>query len=934
MKIVKPLAVSFGFRPFLVLQQQRLCVSSLVGFGLGDGVRRLVADIHLWPAIGEVIAGAVDEGLPKAHGEVLVYGSCHAPGPFPVRSTTVRLQVTRGRDSSSSLVDKQLAVFGDRYWEGTAALESSKESVPMSLDPSEPIPFREMPLGWERSFGGQDFPKNPLGKGTARLAVEGGIARLPLPNVELPLKLLKSSLDRPDPASFGPIDVSWPQRRARAGSYGGKWLEADFPGFARDTDPAFFGTAPDDQRIEGFFRGDEAYLLENMHPTLPVVRGRLPGVGARVLVRRNGQDRAEEVSMVLDTVVFLPGKEIGILVFRGQTPVLEDDASDIAVACAACEDLEAPRPPEHYLAALEKRLDKDRSPLAALNESDLLPPFGASCGIAELLGKLEDPNKAHRDRVHARALARVRDQLAKANVEDPDAVLAKATEKSPLVKRLEQLPDPNDPDDMAAFAKAMDELRVQGEQQREKAVQRAKDQLDKMERDIVEEKGGAPTSPEAEQARREALGKIDAARRAFSGKPPAEDAPSTGEGPPKSRMPAMLAGFRDAGVEPDPTLLEKIIQLDRRALDTYRSSAHHGPAARSLDREARERARRSVIDLRAAGKSFAERDWTRYDLSSLDLRAADLQKTLLEGADLTQTNLAEANLAGGVLAHAILRQTCFDGATLEGANLGAATIEGASFSGAKLRKAFLSKSKVISASFKGADLTGVQWLEAELGAVDFDGAVADGITFLPKAVPPDSGAPREPPARVDLTKCRFARARLKRAKFLNVNVGGTDFTEADLEQATFLSARGDTANFCRASLRKLQAVMECSFVGASFDGADLSGAFLRGCNLRGASFEGARLDGADLSGCDLTGANLLRVRAKGVRLIGADLTQAKLAGADLMEGMLQKSTLYGADLSGANLFSANLGLIRVDTETRVHGANLKRALLFPKAKTP
>jgi uncharacterized protein YjbI with pentapeptide repeats len=934
MKIVKPMAVSFGFRPFLVLRQRRLCVSSLVGFALGEGVRRLVSEIKLWPAIGEVIAGVVDEGLPKACGEVLVYGSCHAPGPFPVPSTTVRLRVTRGGDSSSSLVDKQLAVFGDRYWEGTTAWESSTESVPLSLDASKPIPFREMPLGWERSFGGQDFPKNPLGRGTLRVAAEGGIARLPLPNVELPLNLVTSSLNRPDPAGFGPIDVSWPQRRAKAGSYGGKWLEEDFPGFARDTDPAFFGTAPDDQRIEGFFRGDEEYLLENMHPALPVLRGRLPSVGARVLVRRKGQDGAEEVKMLLDTVVFLPGKEIGIVVFRGQTPVLEDDASDVAIAFAACEDMNAPRPTEHYLAALDKRLDKDVSPLASLNENDMLPPFAAGAGIPELLGNLEDPNEARRNSVRERTLARVRQRLVDAKVENPDAVLAKATERPPFMKRLERLPDPADPDDLAAYAAAFDQLRKYGEEQRESALKRAKEQLDKLEASLSEPIAGQPTTPQAEQARREGLEKIVAARRTLAGEPPPPDATPMGEGPPKPKAPELLARLTDAKIEPDPKHLMALQKADRAALETYRRSAHYKPAARHLDGEERERGRRDVLDLRATGKSFAELDWTRYDLSALDLSAGDFQKTLLEGANLTQTNLAGANLAGAVLAHAIVRQTCFDGATLEGTNLGATTMEGASFVGAKLENAIFGRARLISASFKEADLTGAKWIEAELGAVDFEGAVANGISFLPKMTRPKERARREPPPTTDLTECRFARARLKKSSFLHTNLQGVDFSEADLELATFLTVRASGAKFRGASLRKLQAVMECSFAGANFDGADLSGAFMRGSNLRGASFEGSRLDGADLSECDLTGAKLSGAEAKGMRLIGANLTQATLASANLMEAMLQKSTLYGADLSGANLFSANLGLILVDTETRVHGANLKRALLFPKAKTP
>jgi uncharacterized protein YjbI with pentapeptide repeats len=933
MKIVKPMAVSFSFRPFLVLRQQRLCVSSLVGFTLGEGVRRLVSEIKLWPVVGEVIAGVIDEGLPKAGGEVLVHGSCHAPGPFPVPFTTVRLCVTRAGDTSS-FVDKKLAVFGDRYWAGTAVVQSSTESVPLSLEATEPVPFREMPLGWDRAFGGENFSKNPLGRGTLRVAAEGGLARLPLPNVELPLNLVTSSLDRPDPAGFGPINVSWPQRRARAGSYGGKWLEEDFPGFARDMDPAFFSTAAEDQQIRGFFRGDEEYLLENMHPTLPVLRGRLPSVGARVLVRRKGQDGAEEVAMLLDTVVFLPAKEVGILVFRGQTPILEDDASDIAVACAACEDLDAPRSLEHYVGALEKRLDKDTSPLMALNQSDLLPLFAADCGIPEILGKLEDPNKAHRDSVRERTLARVREQLVKQGVKDPDGVLAKATEKSPLEKRIERLPDPADPADLAAYAAAIEELRAKAEQQREKALQGAQTQLDKMEQLLNERSAGAPATPEEEQTRREAFAKIAAARRAVAGEPPAEDTPATGKGPPKPRLPKMLAMFQDARAEPDAKQLEKVMQLDARALDAYRGSAHLKPPSRRLDADARERGRRAVSELRAGRASLAELDWTRYDVSGFDLSNADLHKTLLEGADLTGTNLAGANVTGAVLAHALLRRTCFDRATLDGTNLGATVVEEATFEGAKLEGAIFSRSKIASASFKGADLTGAEWIETELGQVDFEATVADGISFLPKATSPKKGVPKEPSPPMNLTKCRFARARLKKANVLSADLGGVDFTEADLELVTFVSVRADGANFCRASLRKLHAVMECSFVGACFDGADLTGAFLRGCNLRGASFEGARLDGADLSECDLTGAKLSRVQAKGVRLVGANLTRATLLNADLMEGVLQKSTLYGADLSGANLFGANLGLIRVDSETRVHGANLKRALLFPKAKDP
>jgi uncharacterized protein YjbI with pentapeptide repeats len=51
-----------------------------------------------------------------------------------------------------------------------------------------------------------------------------------------------------------------------------------------------------------------------------------------------------------------------------------------------------------------------------------------------------------------------------------------------------------------------------------------------------------------------------------------------------------------------------------------------------------------------------------------------------------------------------------------------------------------------------------------------------------------------------------------------------------------------------------------------------------------------------------------------------------------MEAMLQKTTLHGADLSASNLFQANLSLARISTSTKVRGANLKRALMLPRAR--
>jgi uncharacterized protein YjbI with pentapeptide repeats len=940
MKVVKPMAVSFSFRTFRVLGEQRVCATSLIGFRLGAGVRRLVSDVALWPAIGEAVRGTVDEGLPKPCGEVLVHGSCHAPAGCAVPSAMVRVRVAAAGSppEAPAMVDKRLAVFGDRYWLGSASRGPTDDPVPYASQATAAVPFTEMPLRWDRAFGGPDYAKNPLGRGVGRIETVEGIWRVALPNVEAPSRLVTSSSERPDPAGLGPIDLSWPQRQSLAGTYDRRWLEEDFPGFARDTDPAFFNAAPADQRARGYFRGDEEYVLQNMHPSAPVLCGRLPRAAARVLLQRRGSADLEDLRMTLDTLVLLPDKDIGILVFRGAAPILEDDASDIGFALAACEDLDAPRPAEQYKRSLDERLDKDRSPLLALNEDDLLPSFAAGTGLADVIGKLQDPTKERRQRVFARAIERARERLAEAKVPNADALLAKMTTqaKPAFVERLERLPDIADPKDLAEYAAALDQFDGWAEAQRTQTRQSAVEQVDQARRRLDEQLDRVdPRAAErAESARREATEKLDALRRTLKGEALPEGAPPTGQGPPKPLLPKVLEMHGQANLEPDPKLVQLLERAQGKAAEMYRRSAHYGAPARLLDEDARARARSTVASLRAAGGGFAELDWTRYDLSELDLQDANCRKTLLEGADLTRTSLARADLSGAVLAHAVLHETRFDGAALEGTNLGATVVDGARFDGAKLRGAVFARSKLGSVSFRGADLTGTDWLEAELGAVDFEGALAEEMTFLyaVKAQAPSPGGAKERPASTDLTRCRFPKAKLRKANFLHSRLDGVDFTEADLELATLLSVKADGAIFRGARLHKLHAVAGCSFEGACFEGADLRGAFLRGSSLRGASFVGACLDGADLSECDLTGAALPGVRAADAFFIRSDLTRAELQGASLMRSMLQKSKLYGADLSRSNLFAANLALVRTDTATRVDGANLKRALMLPAAR--
>jgi uncharacterized protein YjbI with pentapeptide repeats len=815
MKVVKPMALSFACRPVLLLGRQRLVVTSMIGFALDEGTRRLLPEIELWPAVAKATKGLVDEGLPKSRGEVLLHGSCHTPNGAPLPVSFVRLQL--------GTVDKMLSVIGDRHWQEGAWKSPT----------TEPVPFTEMPLGWERAFGGPEYAKNPLGRGIAE--EHGTVA---LPNIEPARGLLTARSERPEPAGFGPLDLGWPQRMQLAGTYDAAWLETAFPGYARDTDPALFSMAPRDQRIEGFFRGDEAYLLANVHPTRPKITGVLPRVAARTFLRGRSKD-FEEVKTRLDSVIFLPALEVGILVFRGVADVEDDDAADVSHVLAACEDRAAPRDVEHYRSTFERRLDKDASPLLSLREDDMLPAFAVEAGIDGLLEKaLASKADAGARGIHAAVDRQIREQMTAQAL--PEQALPELAKLGALARSPELLT----PEGLAALQVAI-----------EAAVAESRAHTDEL--------------------------LAEAAARTANLPKPGPTPPA----PPAPRAPQILASLAQMGRPADAAMAAKLAQVDASTMKAYRATAHYlGPGEGN-------------------------------DLSGRSLEGEDLSHALLGSANLTNTILAKANLSGALLAHATLRNTSFDGANLAGANLGSALFDGAHFEDADLSGAILARANLVSTSFRGANLTDVDVLEAVMGAVDFEGVTAPGLSFL---------------AGQSLTRCRFARARLPKASFLEANVDGVDFSEALLELVTFLTVSANGAIFRGADLNRLHAVAGCSFRDACFDGANLDGAFLRGADLRGASFVGASLNGADLSECDLTGAKLSRVRARQALFVRADLTGADVQDSDLMEAMLQKSTLNGANLARASLFAANLGQVRLDTGTQVREANLKRALLHPK----
>jgi uncharacterized protein YjbI with pentapeptide repeats len=871
MKTIKPQRLGVLTRAFEFRGDAHLAVAALGFFGF-EAPDTLRTEVAMWKFAAQALGrdGALDAAMPKARGEVLVCGSAHCVG-----GARAAADVTVTVDA----LEKRLRVVGDRVWRGGAM--------------TAPAPFAEMPVTWERAYGGPGFLPNPLGVGAAA-AREGGA----LPNIEDPRRMITHPTDRPAPAGLLPLDPMVPQRASRAGTYDDRWLRERFPGLADDIDWSYFNVAPEDQWLPGFFRGDEAFSVAGMHPEEPVVSGRLPDLVARAFVtkREPSGERFEELAMRAETLWLFPAARCGILIWRGTVRVREDDASDVVHLVLAADRRDAPRPASHYEAVLAERLDPDRGALATLRDDPLVPvgDVGAaapSAEVAEMDALLRDEGLVRKNLRNASK--RERDALQARLVADGvDPAHIPAFEVEDHAPTLAEMPAL-----MEALQRKGEALKVQSDAQRQEAQQAMREVCAAEGVDFDAVMRGPPGGPPRFSADEQLAGIAALA------------ADSRANGAPSPELEALLE---------DPAFVARLRNAEARLREIYARYAQHMPPAEPLAPEAAAWVRRQVEEARAMGASLAQNDLTGADLSGMDLSGADLRGALLEAADLRGTSLRGAALDGAVLVRAQLAGADLTDARLAGANLSRATLPRAVLAGADLTGASLVAADLREANLQGATLVEADLQESAMLGADLSRARAAEVLFL----------------RNDLTGVAFADADLTKATFLEAVMDRADLSRATLTSAVLLTVRAEGLVARGASASNLRAVKDCVLDGADFQGADLHGANVRGTRLARAELSGANLDGADLSGCDLRGARLYRAVAREARFERADLREADLRGANLMRALLPHADLRSADLSGSNLFRADLARVRTDTATRLTDALLEQARVVARREAP
>lgn len=646
----------------------------------------------------------------KLQGECFLAGTCYPPGGKPVATSAVAFRIGK--------VSKSLAVFGDRTWTSVGVL-------------SKPKPFTAMPLCYERSYGGPGNEANPVGSA--------------VPNIEDPGELITSPRSRPKPAGAFPIAPEWKSRLQRAGRYDKQWLARRWPYFPEDFDGGFFNAAPPEQRIEGFWRGDEEVQLQNLHPQYPLLRSRLPGLRARGFLVEKGGTKLREVPLRLDTLTVDGDAGLVFAVWRGMVEVESETLAEVDFLYLAHEPLSQPLSLEAHQARFEQKLaerakeEEDFEPeapppssveVAAAPEAQPPEPPAPTieAQLAALLGPLPPPAKPLEDDTPiGDKVAALRQSLAAAGVLDEkvEALLASMEQEGQeptIIIRFE--PDETPRERLVRMLQEKES--VAGEDW-------SGGDFSKLDLRGVDLSGAILQGCSLREAR------LDEARLGGAVLADAELVGASLRGAELSG--ADLTRVRAASARFDGACLEDAILEEG---DFAGASFGKAKCARAQFIQAQ----LPKVDLR--GACLDEVDFTGARLEDARFEEASLQDAELAGADASRANFDGANLTqlrasrGVRLPRASFRRVLaansnWAGALLDEADFSFSELERADFSGASLVKTSFSGCNLPQARFAGARMVGASLLKAnvleglfeaaDLSHADLRGANLHGAEF-------------------------------------------------------------------------------------------------------------------------------------------------------------------------------------------------------------
>lgn len=869
MRVTKPIKQSLLHRTYQYRGENHFAASIFTMFSLSEP-ERVLPENELWQIVAQVLGrdGMLDAAMPKSRAEYIVMGSFHAPGGKPVPAGHVEVNIGG--------LSKRLDIFGNRYW---------KKLAGVGLGVTDPEPMAEMPLTFSNAFGGEAYKENPLGKGAVAIETDDG-RRQPLPNIELPGRLIGSPDDKPPVASFGMIDLTWPQRFKKVGTYDQKWQKERAPGLADDIDWTHFNATAPDQWLDGFFKGDEPFALHNLHPEKPRIEGRLPGLISRVFITQKSADGSEllrELAMKLDTVYFLPTQDVGLILWRGDDIIGTDDGMDVEQIMVAYERLRDPRRSrEHYQAALHKRLDPKSRSKYLLNEADLIPE-GDRSGLIEIIERCEE--EAGREGSLAKNLE-VRAEKEREQVREKMLAMGIKPEQFPVMEAATENSqfklDDFDLDKIAGDIKERaEQIRLQGMEKLRAMCQQFGQDFDAL---MQKTRSQSSLLRFTGKSQLESMRKLAGLFPAVAEKLDAAFVAAPG-GDLDARMQQAETAFHSGYARAAHQMISTLPEERRAGLDALRSE---------------------VLRRRNSGESLAHMDLAGVNLAGENLSGADFSNAYLEFADFSGANLSGVNFSDAILAKTNLSDTVLDNADLSGACLGKAVLHGAHGEDVKLDRAVLSEVMLSGAIFERASFSETQVLNGNFSSCSFKNGRIDSVVFYD----------------CDLSDASFEGTKFKKGIFVQGKADRINLSHARGTGLLFVNMTLEGAQFQEAKLENLRIVGESTLKGANFMRAHIPGSNLRALDIEGARFDQAVLDGCELSDSNLKNAHLAGASAVHALFMRTNFEAADLSGANCMETMLNKARLVNANLENSNFYGAEFLGVTVG-DTRFKGTNLK-----------
>jgi hypothetical protein len=296
-----------------------VAIKATFGMPVQQGARLQLHEQQLPLTLSDVFFGApglsapqyeVDFAPCKSMCDVLLNGRAYAPDGRPTERTTVEMQIGSWR--------KSFAVVGDRVW----FTDGGPRATP-------PQPFVEMPITYDRAFGGTDlahddpaqhvsFVRNPSGAGYRRNQDSQWLDGVALPNTEELGDPVRDPAGEYRPMSFGIIGRHWQPRVQHAGTYDQNWLDNVFPFLPADFDERYFQAAPPDQQLPKPV-GEQTVTLTNLTPT-GCTSFLLPHFEAPVTIVPHSGPR-EELNAAADTILIEPDAGRVTMTWRVMRPL-------------------------------------------------------------------------------------------------------------------------------------------------------------------------------------------------------------------------------------------------------------------------------------------------------------------------------------------------------------------------------------------------------------------------------------------------------------------------------------------------------------------------------------------------------------------------------------------------------------------------------------